>query len=134
MLPALSADAARVAFQMMLRDDWEIVTVNRDGTGESRLTRDIQHDLLPVFLTDARLLGVIGEPRHRRSFLYDLQTGSRTRLFHNNTVRTIAPEYLWKPSPDGSKVLIVAERDGDTVSPERGVYLVDLRRPLRVRT
>jgi len=124
--PALSADAARVAFQMMLRDDWEIVTVNRDGTGESRLTRDIQHDLLPVFLTDARLLGVIGEPRHRRSFLYDLQTGSRTRLFHNNTVRTIAPEYLWKPSPDGSKVLIVAERDGDTVSPERGVYLVDL--------
>ena len=26
-------------------------------------------------------------------------------------------------SPDGTKVLIVAERDGDTVSPERGVYL-----------
>ncbi|MET0212701.1 MAG: M20/M25/M40 family metallo-hydrolase [Vicinamibacterales bacterium] len=124
--PALSADAARVAFQMMLRDDWEIVTVNRDGTGESRLTHDIQHDLLPAFLTDTRLLGLIGEPRHRRSFLYDLQTGSRTRLFHNNTVRTIAPEYLWKPSPDGSKVLIVAERDGDTVSPERGVYLMDL--------
>ncbi len=124
--PALSADAARVAFQMMLRDDWEIVTVNRDGTGESRLTHDIQHDLLPAFMTDTRLLGVIGEPRHRRSFLYDLQTGSRTRLFHNNTVRTIAPEYLWKPSPDGSKVLIVAERDGDTVSPERGVYLMDL--------
>jgi hypothetical protein len=29
-------------------------------------------------------------------------------------------------SPGGSKVLIVSERDGDTVSPERGVYLVDL--------
>jgi len=41
-------------------------------------------------------------------------------------VRTVAPEYEWAPSPDGSKLLIVAERDGDTVSPERGVYLLDL--------
>jgi hypothetical protein len=48
------------------------------------------------------------------------------RLLHNNTVRTIAPEYVWVPSADGTRVLIVAERDGDTVSPERGVYLVDL--------
>ncbi len=88
---------------MMTRDDWEIVVINRDGTGETRVTRDIQHDLLPQFLTETRLLGVIGEARHRRSFLYDLEAGSRTRLFHNNTVRTIAPEYSWKPSPDGSK-------------------------------
>ena len=51
----------------------------------------------------------------------------RTRLFHNNTVRTIAPEYQWAVSPDGTQILIGAERDGDTVSPERGVYLVDLR-------
>ena len=41
-------------------------------------------------------------------------------------MRTIAPEYDWVASPDGTKVLIVAERDGDTVSPERGVYLIDL--------
>jgi hypothetical protein len=126
--PALSADGTRVAFQMMPRDDWEIVAINRDGTGEARLTRDIQHDLLPQFLTPTTLLGVIGEPRHRRSFLYDVATGTRTRLFHNNTVRTIAPEYLWKPSVDGTKILIAAERDGDTVSLERGVYLMDLSR------
>ncbi len=43
-------------------------------------------------------------------------------------MRTIAPEYDWEPSADGTKVLIVAERDGDTVSPERGVYLMDLSR------
>jgi hypothetical protein len=69
---------------------------------------------------------MIGEARHRRSYVYDLATGKRTRLFHNNTIRTIAPEYVWVPSPDGQRLLIVAERDGDTVSPERGVYLVDL--------
>ena len=97
--PVLSPGGGRVAFQMMTREDWEIVVLNRDGTGETRVTRDIQHDVLPQFLTETRLVGMIGEPRHRRSFLYDLQTGSRTRLFHNNTVRTIAPEYSWDIEP-----------------------------------
>jgi hypothetical protein len=48
-------------------------------------------------------------------------------LFHNNTVRTIAPEYQWAVSPDGTQILIGAQRDGDTGSPDFGVYLVDLR-------
>src|SRR5262249_33226074 len=106
----------------------EIYVANRDGTGETRVTREIQHDILPKFVTSDRLLGAIGEPRHRRSFLYDLPSLQKRRLFHNNTVRTIAPEYSWTIHPDGTRILIVAERDGDTVSPERGVYLVDLSR------
>jgi hypothetical protein len=124
--PAASADGSRLAFQLMARDDWEIVAANRDGANETRITRDIQHDVLPKFLTGDRIISVVGEARHRRSFITDLATGQRRRLFHNNTVRTIAPEYLWEMHPDGTKLLIVAERDGDTVSTERGVYLVDL--------
>jgi len=124
--PAASADGKKIAFQMMAKEDWEIFTVNRDGSGETRLTREIQHDLLPRFLGNDRLVGMIGEARHRRSHLYDLAKGTKTRIFHNNTIRTIAPEYAWVPSPDGRKMLITAERDGDTVSLERGIYLVDL--------
>ena len=30
------------------------------------------------------------------------------------------------PSADGRQILVTAERDGDTVSPERGIYLVSL--------
>jgi hypothetical protein len=130
--PALSPDGTRVAFQMMPREDWELYVVGSDGQNERRLTREIQHDLLPRFLDSARVLAVMGEARHRRSYLYDAATGERTRLFHNNTLRTVAPEYEWVPSPDGTKVLIVAERDGDTISPERGVYLVDLARTVTV--
>jgi hypothetical protein len=122
--PAISADGARVAFQAMPKDDWEIYVVGRDGKDETRVTREIQHDLSPQFLGGDRLIGLIGEARHRRSYLYE--GSSRKRLFHNNTVRTIAPEYAWVPSADGSKLLIISERDGDTVSPERGVYLVDM--------
>jgi Tol biopolymer transport system component len=126
--PAVSLDDRRVAYQMMTRDDWEIYVSNADGSGERRLTREIQHDVAPRFVGNDRILEVIGEPRHRRSYLLDLATGDRTRLFHNNTVRTIAPEYQWAVSPDAARLLIGAERDGDTVSPERGVYLVELSR------
>ncbi|MBI1765648.1 MAG: M20/M25/M40 family metallo-hydrolase [Acidobacteria bacterium] len=126
--PAFAPDGQRLAYQRMTRDDWEVYLIQRDGKNETRLTREIQHDLLPRFLGPDRLLGVIGEPRHRRSYLYDLKTNQRLRLFHNNTVRTIAPEYNWAASPDGTKLLIQADRDGDTVSNERGVYLMDLSR------
>jgi Tol biopolymer transport system component len=128
--PALSTDGSRVAYQRMDRDDWEIYVAQRDGSDEQRITRDIQHNLLPRFVDATHLLSVIGEPRHRRSFLYDLAAPagvSQTRLFHNNTVRTIAPEYQWAIAPDGASIIVGAERDGNTVSPERGVYLVDLR-------
>ena len=124
--PALSPDGSRVVFQMMPTYDWELYLIGSDGKNEVRLTREIQHDVLPVWLTGNRIIAAIGEPRHRRSYLYDATTLQRTRLFHNNTVRTIAPEYDWVVSPDHCKVLIVAERDGNTVSPERGVYLTDL--------
>jgi hypothetical protein len=133
--PALSRDGTRIAWQMMPRDDWEIYVADLAGDvlrDERRLTRDIQHDVLPRFLDHDRLIAMVGEPRHRRAYLYELsgepaRAGAATRLFHNNTVRTIAPEYQWAPSPDGQQLIIGAERDGDTVSPQRGVYLVDLR-------
>jgi hypothetical protein len=128
--PVLSPDGNTLAFQMMTKEDWEIYTVDLSGRYTERLTREIQHDLLPRFLGPDTVLGMIGEARHRRSYLYDLRTGKRTRVFHNNTVRTIAPEYAWVPNPDGSQLLVVAERDGDTVSVERGVYLVDLKQKI----
>ena len=126
--PALSPDGKQVVFQIMPREDWDLHVVSADGTGERRLTREIQHDLMPRYVGDNQILAVMGEARHRRSHLYDAATGKRTRLFHNNSVRTIAPEYEWTASANGQRVVVVAERDGDTVSPERGVYVMDLTR------
>jgi Tol biopolymer transport system component len=125
---SMSPDGSRIAFQAMPKDDWEIFVVQRDGSNEVRVTREIQHDVNPRFVTNTLLVAATGEPRHMRSSLYDLETMTQRRLFHNNTIRTIAPEYAWIPSPDGRRVLISAERDGNTVSPERGIYLVSLDR------
>lgn len=127
--PAVAPDGHAVAFQQMDREDWEIYAIDMDGQNERRLTHEIQHDVLPVWVDNATVLSVMGEPRHRRSYLYDATTGGRRRLFHNNTVRTVAPEYEWDVA-GGRWVAIVAERDGDTVSPERGVYVTDLRTPV----
>ena len=125
--PTLSPDGTQIAYQAMTNVDWEIYVADQAGTTR-RLTRDIQHDVLPRFLPGGKLIAMMGEPRHRRSHVYDVATGARQRLFANNTIRTITPEYIWLPSADGSRVLIQAERDGDTVSVERGVYVVDLTR------
>jgi len=129
----------------MPREDWELYLVPTDATdGDGRVTQltwEIQHDLFPQFLADGRILAPKGEGRHRRSHLHELATGEATWLFRNNTTRTVAPEYEWAPSPGGTGLLIVAERDGNTVSPERGVYFMDLSRKVtaeevlaRVRT
>lgn len=128
--PSLSPDGRKVAYQLMQFTDWELYV--SDGTTHTRVTRDIQHDILPRFLTNTTLLGMMGEPRHRRSQVYDLATGARRRLFHNNTIRTVVPEYSWQPSADGQHILIVADRDGDTVSAERGIYVSQLARTVSV--
>jgi hypothetical protein len=126
--PALSPDGRSVAVQVMPAHDWEIAVVRSDGTEERLLTSEIQHDRYARFLTNDVVMAAKGEGRHLRSYLYDIRTGEAVKLFHNNTVRTIAPEYEWAANADATKMLIVAERDGDTVSPERGVYLVHLDR------
>jgi hypothetical protein len=125
--PALSPDGSQIAYEYTAANDSEIYITDQAGA-HHRVTRDIQHDILPRFLTNTTLLGMMGEPRHRRSQLYDLTSGTRTRLFANNTIRTISPEYIWQASADGQHLMIQSERDGDTVSPERGVYMIDLTR------
>ena len=129
--PALSPDGRLVAYQFMAgpgsRTDWDIHITDADGA-HRRVTDDIQHDVLPRFLTNQLLLGAIGEARHRRSHLYDLTTGERRRVFANNTIRTISPEYAWAASPDGRALAVEADRDGDTVSPAHSISVLDLTR------
>ncbi len=131
--PAVAPDGSRVAYQAMPRVRWELFTASVPAGGEGepqveQVTREVQHDQFPAWISDTQLLGMKGEFRHRRSYLNDLESGEAYRLFHNNTLRTIAPEYEWVPDPLSRGVLLVAERDGDTIAPERAVFWVDLTR------
>lgn len=126
-MPALSPNGSRLAYARRDGADWNVYVWSQAG-GHVRITDDIQHDLLPQFLTETTLVTVRGEPRHRRSTLHDLEGGTSVRLFSNNTIRTISPEYTWTPSRDGRALAIQADRDGDTISPARGVSVVHLDR------
>ncbi len=145
--PALSPSGRQVAFQLMPRDSWQIFVAPTDGSGSAeRVTREIQHDQFPHFISESLLVGLMGESRYRRAYLYDLdgdrvaamaadplpgrdQRG-RVRLFHNNTLRTLAPLYEWEPTPDANRVLVSAHRDGNTLVAERGIFVIDLDRPV----
>jgi Tol biopolymer transport system component len=68
-IPVISPDGRRVAYQMQPREDWELYTFDLDRRVERRVINEIQHDHTPRFLTNGRLFGVIGEPRHLRSYV-----------------------------------------------------------------
>lgn len=123
--PFYSPDAGKLALEMSVDNNNEIFIIDFGTKEEKRVTREIQHDRQPRFLMADKLIAIKGEPRHSRSFLYELKTGKAMRLFHNETIRTIAPEYEWAIHPEGKAMVVVADYDGDTISPERGVYLLD---------
>ena len=124
--PALSPDGSQLAFNKQPGISWQVYLADTEEGTTEQFSRDIQHELFPEFLDDETLLAKMGEFRHRRAHVYDLDSGDFHRVFHNNTVRTVSMEYEWEPSPSGDRVLIRAERDGNTISDEEGVYLTDL--------
>jgi aminopeptidase YwaD len=127
--PAISPDGRRVVFEMTPREDKELY-VAEAGAAVVKITHDIPHDRSPMWRDNDYVIALQGEPRHTQSFGYDLKTLTRDRLFHNQMIRTIAPEYAVSVAPDGRAILVAAEGDGNTISPERGAYLMDFDRPV----
>ncbi len=127
---ALSPDGSSVVFEMIYTRNSEIFTIQSDGKGEVRVSREIQPDRAARFLTATQVVAIKGEPRHSRAHLYDLKTLTNVQIFHNPTIRTISPEYEWVADPAGTRLLIGAERDGDTLSGKRGLYLVELTKKI----
>ncbi|MCC5940627.1 MAG: M28 family peptidase [Balneolaceae bacterium] len=132
--PALSPNGSTLAYMLREGISWDIHMVHLESGEHDRLSYDIQHELFPHFLNDNLVLGMMGEARHRRSHIYNVETKEFRRLFHNNSVRTVSMENAWEPSGDGTKLLIVAERDGNTISPEQGVYLVRIGENISMET
>ena len=122
--PALSPDGSKLAYMLREGISWDLHMVHTADGSHEKLSYDIQHELFPHFLNNEKVLGMMGESRHRRSHIYDVNTKEFHRLFHNNIIRTVSMENEWEPSPDGTKMLVVAQRGGDTIAPEQGVYLV----------
>lgn len=124
--PALSPDGTQLAFTKQPTISWQVYLVDTDNGAATQFSRDIQHELFPEFLDDDTLLAKMGEFRHRRAHVYDVATGDKHRIFHNNDIRTVSMEYEWDVAPSGDRVVLRADRDGNTISDEESVHMVDL--------
>jgi hypothetical protein len=127
---AISPDGSGVVFDMLYTRNGEIFYIQSDGKGEVRLSREIQPDRAPRFLNATQVVAIKGESRHSRAYLYDLKPLTNAQIFHNPTIRTLSPEYEWVADPAGTRLIIGAERDGDTLSGKRGLYLVELTKKI----
>ena len=106
--PALTRDGSRVAFQMMTQGRLGDLHVRPRRHGERRLTREIQHDVLPQFLgTRSAARG------HRRATapplldLYDLPTDEpHAPLPQQHACARSRRSTRGGRAPDGTKLLI----------------------------
>ena len=107
----------------------EIFYIKSDGKNEVRLSREIEPDRAPRFLNGTQVFAIKGEPRYSRVLSLRPQD-ARAISASSTTTRSgrSRPNMNGSPIPTGTKLLIVSERDGDTISGKRGVYLVDLER------
>ena len=103
-----SPQGNKITYSEWVENNWEIFVLDTDGQNLKRVTWEIQHDRLGRFVSEYSLIGIKGERRHQRSYLYNLEDGRKIRLFHNNTLRTIAPEYEWAIHPGSKKILFVS--------------------------
>ncbi len=98
---AWSPDSMQIVFQSNRDGNFEIYTMNRDGSDQHRLTDSPRRDLIPNWSPDGRQIIFMSE-RDINAELYVMNTdGSNQRRL------TISPEFEFTPqwSPDGRQIL-----------------------------
>ncbi|MES3630808.1 MAG: M28 family peptidase [Longimonas sp.] len=123
---AVSPEGRHVAFTQQPGISHQVYLSDTETGVTEQFSRNIQHELFPEFLDEETLLAKMGEFRHRRAHLYGIATGDKHRIFHNNDIRTVSMEYEWDVAPSGDRVVLRADRDGNTITEEESVHLVDL--------
>jgi hypothetical protein len=98
MLALQFAKDKRVAFQMMPREDWEFFVVGADGTTDARVTREIQHDVQPMFLTGTAW----SVPSRAAASPIALSTIRRRRASASSTTTSAIAPSIRKPGLVGS--------------------------------
>lgn len=98
---AWSPDSRQIVFQTNRDGDFEIYSMQIDGSDQHRLTNSPRNDLLPNWSPDGRQIVFISE-RDINSEVYVMQTdGSQQRRLTNTREYEFTPQW----SPDGSQIL-----------------------------
>ena len=107
-LPKWSPDGSRIVFCSTAAGNWEIYSVNVDGSQLTRLTNHPALDFGPSWSPDgSRILFVSDRDGNREIYVMGVKDSRLTRLT-NSAAADINPSF----SPDGSKIVFVSDREG----------------------
>jgi Tol biopolymer transport system component len=108
-LPPLPPMPGRIAFQSSRDGNWEIYTMQADGSSESRLTNSAADDLYPAWSPDgSRLAFTSGRDGNWEIYTMTADGAGQVRL-------TTDASNDWYPawSPDGSRIAFQTDREGN---------------------
>ena len=97
----------KIVFASNRGGNYEIIMMNADGTGQTRLTTNSVIDYRPVFSPDGSQ--IVFEHDNEIYVMKANGTGTPTQLT-NNSFEDTSPTW----SPDGSKIAFVSNRDGNS--------------------
>jgi Tol biopolymer transport system component/enterochelin esterase-like enzyme len=114
-----AAGGEQILFSALLEDNRaNLIVINPDGTGRTRLTWTEQHDWFPKWSPDGRMIAFASDrDGDEEIFVMNSDGSSHRQLTFNEAVVDTRPRW----SPDGTRIAFESDRDGDFE-----IYVIEL--------
>jgi len=109
--PVWSPDGKSLAFESDMAGNWDIWTINRDGTGLKQITHDSSNERFPSWSPDGTRLAYASDQSGNWDIWSLKLDGTDTRQLTHYNGLDIAP--VW--SPDGKRIAFVSSRSMDVL-------------------
>jgi Tol biopolymer transport system component len=107
--PSWSPDGTRLAFASKRDGNWEIYTMDRDGSNLIRLTDHIADDTNPAWSPDgSRIAFESTRDGYAEIYVMPVAGGQPTNVSNYSWATDLGPTW----SPDGSRIAFYSDRDG----------------------
>lgn len=101
-----SPDGSKIVYHSDENGNWDIYTINTDGTGKTQLTTDTSDDRSAYFSPDGSKIVFVSDRTGNNDIWLMTADGSNKVQLTTSTSDDITPSW----SPDGSKIVFMSDR------------------------